>query len=263
MTKEDEILNFWESMADTHGMSYSATIPDKYLKDIELQSIKNYLHDGMRVLDVGCGNGYSCFVLKKHFDIEIKGIDYSEKMITLAKSAQKEQSGLFFSVDNVVNLSEESHYYDAVISERCIINLPKWEKQKQAIKELWRVLKPDGLLILSEAFVEPLERLNKLRNSIGLESIKQKWHNRYMLESELFSCIDKLFSTESIQNYASTYYFLTRLVSPKMGEIEHRETSYFDPINEIASSLPPIGDYGPQKTIILKKIKNAIQSAIH
>ncbi len=253
LNKEDEILNHWNDMATSHGVSFSATIPDKYLKDIEIISIEKHLEDGMRILDLGCGNGYSCFLIRKHFDVRLKGIDYSNRMISLAKSVQPNLPGVEFCVGNAMELSDRNDCYDVVISERCIINLETWENQKQAIRECWRVLKTGGLLILAEAFVDPLHRLNALRATLGLSDIKQKWHNRYMIESDLFDYTDQMFSVELIDNYSSTYYLLTRAVSPKIGELEARETTYNDPINKVGSLLPPIGDYGPQKTIVLKK----------
>ena len=37
-----------------------------------------------RILDAGCGDGSVLFALKKHFDVEILGVDFSEKALSNA-----------------------------------------------------------------------------------------------------------------------------------------------------------------------------------
>lgn len=86
-----------------------------------------------------------------------------------------------------------------------------------------------------------------------MSPIKTKWHNIYLSEGKVCEYVQDMFCVLAIDNYSSTYYLLTRAVSPKIGEIEGRSTTYTDPINQVAAQLPSIGDFGPQKTIVLQK----------
>ncbi|OQX14500.1 MAG: hypothetical protein BWK76_14545 [Desulfobulbaceae bacterium A2] len=240
-------------MARKHRQAVCATIPDSYLKNLELKSIQQYIKGGDRLLDVGCGNGYTCYWIREHIDVSVKGIDFSEEMIRVAQSMLSSQEKIEFQVESVTDLSSPDECFDVVLSERCLINLCSWEEQMRAMDQICRVLKKGGLFIMAEAFSEPLDNLNELRCLVGLPSIRQKWHNIYINEQSLLLFAEKNFYLKSIDNYSSLYYILTRVVSPKIGEMEKKHTGYQDPINYVASLLPSTGNYGPQKTIVLEK----------
>jgi len=253
---QKDILQHWEAMAERYNAEYLATIPDKYLKDIELDSIFPYLSNHIKMLEVGCGNGFSCFRIRERFDLDLKGIDYSRNMIkaATARLAELGYNGLVFVFGDATQLEEPDGFYDVVLTERCLINLSDWEQQQLAITQINRALKQGGLYIMSEAFMEPLNHLNELRRRLKLPAIETKWHNRYLVEKETLPFVETLFRTKAFLSYSSLYYLLTRVVSPKMGEIEQRETGYLDSINQVAAMLPPIGDFGPQKTLVLEKL---------
>ncbi len=263
MNRNDSIYQYWERMAQQHGTECRATIPDHYLKILELESIYKHLSDNVKILDAGCGNGYSALQIKKRFRCEITAVDFSETMIKTAKSEQALlgiDDGLRFDLQDILSLGEPDEYYDIAITERSIINLESWEKQRLAIREIWRVLRPNGLYIMAEAFEEPLANLNKVRESLGLSPIQTKWHNIYLSEVRVREYVQDMFDILTVDNYSSTYYLLTRAVSPKIGEIEGRATTYTDPINQVAAQLPKTGDFGPQKIIVFKKTSDSDSS---
>lgn len=250
--KKDEILEHWDRVAAEFGSRCTATLPDILLKYLELRSIVRHLRAGDTLFDIGCGNGYSSFHFAETVGCPIVAADYSEKMISAARAEQKIRNvrGIRFEVADVLNLVGYEDCFDIVLSERCLINLTSWEDQKQAIDGIRRCLKPGGLYIMSEGFTEPLARLNDLRKVIGLPPIIEKWHNIYLNEARVLEFMNQKMDILKIDPYSSTYYFLTRAVSPGLGKMEGRETGYDDSINHIGFQLPAIGDFGPQKTIV-------------
>ena len=56
--KVEKIRKFWDQEAEEKGTSLYATIPDFYMRQIEIDALSNYLDNDTRVIDIGCGNGY-------------------------------------------------------------------------------------------------------------------------------------------------------------------------------------------------------------
>ena len=54
---------------------------------LEIEAIRLQLADGLRVADVGCGNGYATLRFALQFCSEFVGVDYSERMIHYSRQA--------------------------------------------------------------------------------------------------------------------------------------------------------------------------------
>ncbi len=95
----------------------------------------------MRILDIGCGSGYTACMISQEFGCSVIGIDISEYMIIKAKErAEKlKLSNVEFKVADALNLPFEDNYFDAAIAESVTLFLP--DKQ-QALREYLRVVKP-------------------------------------------------------------------------------------------------------------------------
>ena len=107
------------------------------------------LHDGLRILDVGCGKGKLLFkiadILKKS---EIKGIDISKKVIEYCTKKNK-YSNIEFLVSPVDNLLFDDDYFDIIT---CTNSIDFFPQRVRAIDEIYRVLKPGGKFFLLNAF---------------------------------------------------------------------------------------------------------------
>ena len=108
-------------------------------------------------------------------------------------------------------------HFDVVTSSRCLMALLDWEKQKQALVEVHRVLKPGGVLVCMEGTFDGLEKLNQARAKFGLEAIDASGRERlYTLkfwERELLDFVKPYYVHERTQRFGM-YYFLTRIVQP-------------------------------------------------
>ena len=100
---------------------------------------------GMKVLDVGCGTGNFSIKLAK-MGCEVVGIDVSEEMLKVAEAKVREE-GLnikFYKMD-AHQMEFEDNTFDGVLSVTAFEFLKEPEK---AIEEIFRVLKPNGQLLI-------------------------------------------------------------------------------------------------------------------
>jgi ubiquinone/menaquinone biosynthesis C-methylase UbiE len=167
-----EILDYWTSQAKVHGQSPSASWSDHHAIELEIGEISKRLCDGDEVLEVGCANGYSSVRFVLEHNIKILCIDYVPEMIEQARlrllnSDHHIKGSIEFAVGDVAKLNELSSSYDKVISVRVLINLGTWERQLVGLRECIRVLKPGGMLLLSEATLQGWGRLNNMRREWG------------------------------------------------------------------------------------------------
>ncbi len=252
----DKVRDFWDSQAKEFGASDLATAPDHYYRELEIAKIIEHLEPGRKILDVGCGNGYSTQKFWEAVDSEYVGVDYSEAMI---EEANKRNDHLCFMPGNVLTLATNifSEKFDIIISERCLINLKDWEEQKQALLEMKRCLKPGGKIVFVENFQEGLKSLNELRAGFGLHEIKVKWHNRYLKMTEFEPFIGDHFDVMHMENIGNLYYIISRVVYAAMAKSEGKEPSYDHILNQIASDLPTLGQdytrfYSPNFLYVLR-----------
>lgn len=234
----DKVKAFWDAQAVEHGASDLATAPDHYYRELEIAKIIEHLRPDENVLDVGCGNGYSTEIFRKHIASVFTGIDYSEEMIKAAIETTVESS---YFVGDVRNIPFSKNRFHTIISERCLINLKDWDEQQQALLEMKRCLCPGGRIILVENFTDGLKKLNSLRAQFDLHEIKVRWHNRYLSFIEFDPFINKHFRVTHSENIGSLYYIISRVVYAALAKADDREPEYGHLINKIASQLPTLG----------------------
>jgi SAM-dependent methyltransferase len=225
-----KLQDYWDERA---GLGETSGTQDRLAKQLEIQAISQRVKDGMRVLDVGCGDGETAADLARIYDIDITGVDFSEAMLTRARSRAP---GIDFLCRNVTDLGPFPQKFDLIYTERTIINLPDWETQKKAIQDIRALLTPDGRYIMCENSWDGLQGINGWREAVGLPHIQEPWHNRYIKDFE----VDALGWIVRI-DYSSTYYFVSRVLNAKLAQDQGQEPDYDSPLNQLAATLPPIG----------------------
>lgn len=135
-----------------------AFIQEKYEIKIlrEMTSIKN----PQIVLEIGCGNGNGTKLIKKYFSPkEVIGIELDAEMIKIATERNLDKSNSYKVMD-AAKLDFPNKYFDAIFDFGIIHHIPNW---KDSLKEIKRVLKPNGELILEDlsiaAFSKGIGRL--------------------------------------------------------------------------------------------------------
>jgi len=115
----------------------------------EIKSLaEKYIKEGMKILDVGCGNG-RLFELVKNKNVKYFGIDNSEKLIEEAKRLHNKSGTVNFSVGDILSLPQSDNEFDAIFCIAVLHHIPSKELREKAISQMYRILKPGGILIMS------------------------------------------------------------------------------------------------------------------
>lgn len=115
------------------------------------REIKNFFksRDGqINVLDAGCGFGqYSYFIAKKFRNSNVIGVDINEERIKESEKFAREEGieNLKFDIADLENLNYEESF-DLILAVDVLEHI---ENDVKVLKNFYRALKKDGLLIIS------------------------------------------------------------------------------------------------------------------
>lgn len=255
----DFIKDFWNGNAEKYKGSHQVSWGDEWAIKLESQTISSYIKDGDDVLDVGCANGFAAIMQCAAHNLKsMTGVDFSENMVKYAQENKKESEYkdlLTFRMGDVRDLPLESEAYDVTYTTRVLINLPNWEEQKKGMTECLRATRKGGTVIFSEAFWEPLARLNALRALAGLAPLVEHDFNRYIKKERMedflsgeglaFTCVD----------FSSVYYIGSRFLREIATDYRSFE-GYSNPINEDFYELERKysgGNFGIQQAYVIRK----------
>ncbi len=111
----------------------------------DLKFLFDYLNKGSKVLDLGCGNGrfYHWFQEK---GVDYVGVDFSSSLIEIAK--KKFPEGKFY-LGNALELPFKNSEFDALFAIALLHHIPSNELRLKVLLEAKRVLKRNGLFVLT------------------------------------------------------------------------------------------------------------------
>lgn len=262
---KDRIKEYWEGRAKQHKGNTAATTNDIYLRELEITTLVETLQSinlsaGSRVLDVGCGDGYSTLKIAEALPgVSFLGIDYADNMIGTALGRLESHNDLAnrvaFKIGDVMVLDQAcgNSIYDAVISDRCLINLDSFANQSHAIGEIARHTKSGGYYIAIENFVEGHDQMNRARHAVGLPEIAINWHNLYFKEPEFVQSARRFFENTVFKDFSSSYYFATRVIYSAMCQMHGEEPDYEHDIHKVAVRLPWMGQFSPIRMVVLRR----------
>ena len=149
----EEIQHYWN-----HRYSGYSKVNQKELEGIQRERWKKQFkrllpeNQNLKVLDIGTGPGFFSIILEELGYSNITGVDYSYKMLEVAKENiqkyGKEHSSIQLIQMDAQNLEFEPESFDIIVSRNLTWNL---QNPQQAYSEWLRVLKPYGALFIFDA----------------------------------------------------------------------------------------------------------------
>ncbi len=110
------------------------------------------------VLDIGCGNGRFALFLHKYFanQFEYLGVDNDKQLLDIAQKQLANQTNIqILQVDLVKQLltntlfKQSGKLFDVIVAFGLIHHIPSFALRKKLVKNLEKLLKKDGLLVVS------------------------------------------------------------------------------------------------------------------
>lgn len=111
----------------------------------EFQDFLPFIKKGSKVLDLGCGNGRFYELLKaKHVDY--LGVDNNSQLLERARENFSDAS---FQLGDMTDLKISDNTFDVIVSIAAFHHLPGRRLRHDAVAEMHRVLKKEGVLIMT------------------------------------------------------------------------------------------------------------------
>jgi 2-polyprenyl-3-methyl-5-hydroxy-6-metoxy-1,4-benzoquinol methylase len=103
---------------------------------------------GKKVVDVGCGSGHGCEVLKKTGAADVYGCDVSKSSIAFAKSRFGQSAQ--FNCQTITDMSRyPADFAEVIVSSEVLEHIKEYGKEEQAILEMKRITCDGGLLVIA------------------------------------------------------------------------------------------------------------------
>ncbi|MBQ0908414.1 class I SAM-dependent methyltransferase [Flavobacterium sp. F-328] len=170
---------------------------DVTVEHLHRYAIANDFVEGKVILDIASGEGYGSYILSKKA-LEVIGVDIDFESVQNAKEKYLKDN-LKFIVGNADNIPVESNSIDIVVSFETIEH---HDKHEEMFLEIKRVLKDDGILIMSSPDKKYYSDIPKFKN---------KFHVKELYFDE-FECLTKKHFSFS-KFYLQKAYNLNSLVS--------------------------------------------------
>ncbi len=234
-----------------------------FMQHIQRYIVAKELCKNKKVLDIACGEGYGSDILAEAAS-SVCGVDISAEAIEHAKN-KYQKDNLLFHTGSVADIPFDNESFDIIISFETIEHVSE-DLQIQFLNEIKRVLKKDGLLIMSSP--------DKLYYS-DMAGFKNVYHVKELYEEEFSAILKKYF--KNIHMYYQGMLATSYIIDDKLKQISEikeftvvkKHNQYNAEINIAVCSdieLPSIqnnyiADYA-NKYYSLKHLVNSLQKAI-
>lgn len=236
----DEIKEHWQRWALAGGTDISATTKTMTIKALEVAALQRAMTragvdvaGALDVCEIGCGNGHNLVLLSSSLpQARFFGVDYVEAMVTSARHLAANNGGgrrLSFDVGDALEIgAARPACYDVVFTDRMIINLNTAELQRRALQSIAACVKPGGLLLLVENFVEGHGATNDLRAALGLPRREPAPYNLFLKTDEVRRWAEDVgLSLSFIDDFGSLHDLLLYVIGPAVhgGNVDYADAN--------------------------------------
>ncbi|GAA79461.1 methyltransferase domain-containing protein [Pseudoalteromonas sp. 20-92] len=189
----DEIARINSDFKAQVGRPFDDTLWQALIDDVEQKLM--FSAQGNSILDVGCGNGL--LLSKLHKCSQYAGVDYSQAMIDEAKKLLPQ--GVFYQSQASV-LQFDNNEFERVLSYSIFHYFPSYQYALDVIKEMIRVCKPGGVILIGDILDKHFEHDIKSASDLEYEKTIPLIH-RYsqwrffsfeQLKTDLQHCVKKV-----------------------------------------------------------------------
>ncbi len=186
----------------------------RYLKKA-VSAVENPL-----ILDVACGTADSTIkIAEKIVNSKVYGVDISEKMLEIGKE-KVEKEGLSdrinFSISRAESLDFQDDTFDAVMVAFGVRN---FSDREQGLKEILRVLKPNGTLIVLE-LSEPQNVIVRWFYNLYFKNVLPLIGKRVSGNSNAYRYLQ-----QTVEKFPMPMEFMSMLKSIGYHEVKHKALS--------------------------------------
>ena len=140
-----KVLNCYDLTAEEYARTFYNELEHKPLDRLLLRRFASENKGKGRIADLGCGTGQTCRFLHEAGATDLVGVDLSGEMIRMARRLNP---GIDFEVGNMLELPADDGAFGAALAFYAIVHFTPDEVER-AFREIYRVLKPSGQLLLS------------------------------------------------------------------------------------------------------------------
>ena len=140
-----EQKEYWNSVSNTK----------EFKTPFQIEEFSKYVDSNQTIVDVGCGYGRTLNELYNYGYKNLIGIDFSEGMIERAK---KQFPYIDFRIKENSKIDMPDNSVDAVILFAVLTCIIKNEEQEELISEIYRILKPNGIIYINDFLLNDDDR---------------------------------------------------------------------------------------------------------
>jgi len=184
------------------------------------------LQAGQKVLDVGCGIGGSAFHMAREYGVEVRGVDLSTNMITLALENQARmeedvKKKVCFEIVDITKAVFADESFDVIYSRDTLLHIGDKET---LFANFYKWLKPGGRLLISDYCRGDQEHSDRF-----LRYVSQRGY--HLLTVPDYGAVLSKVGFADVEAKDVTSYFI---------EILHKEMKYFGDQKEGFIKVTPI-----------------------
>jgi ubiquinone/menaquinone biosynthesis C-methylase UbiE len=152
----NKIANAYDTVAKEYAEAFFGEHEKKPMDCEMLRRFAGKIGDRQPVWDLGCGPGQTAQYLKS-LGVEISGLDLSEKLLEQARTTYP---SIHFQKGNMLALEFENSSIAGAVAFYSIVHFNE-EQAGKAFDEIFRVLQPGGIFLLTFHVGDKTIRVNK------------------------------------------------------------------------------------------------------